>query len=160
MKEASATSSIFKIVLAFTLLFSGFLSIAIVYNRAYRMKNESLAIIEKYEGINSSSLKIVNNFLKNSGYTTMDKCNSDEFGVKNLDSNTYEKAKEGTDYYYCISYYCSSKKCKITNSGNEIFYNLKLFFKFNLPFLGELTTFKIAGITKGINLYMDSQLLK
>ena len=151
MREASASSTIFRLILAFTLLFAGFLSVAIVYNRAYRLKNGSLAIIEKYEGINDTSLKIINNYLKSSGYTTKGKCDSGEFGVKNLDNEEYEKVEDANqEYCYCLS-------SKISNK--QIFYKIKLFFKFNLPIIGDLTTFKIVGDTKSIKLYNDKQKL-
>ena len=151
MREASASSTIFRLILAFTVLFAGFLSVAIVYNRAYRLKNGSLAIIEKYEGINKTSLKIINNYLQSSGYTTKGKCESEEFGVKNLDIEEYEKVDTNKEYYYCLSY---------TTNNNQIFYKIKLFFKFNLPIIGDLTTFKIVGDTKSIKYYSCKQELR
>ena len=138
MKETIATTTIFKAILAFTILFSGFLAVAITYNRVYKLKNETISIIEKYEGISSKSIKIINNYLSNSGYDTLGNCEEREYGVADLSNDDYELAVENKKYYYCLNYYCKTDRCKIddpkTPNGNEIFYNTKLFFKFNLPF--------------------------
>ena len=150
MKDTAASSTIFKIVLAFTFIFAAFLSVAIVYNRAFRLKNGSLAIIEKYEGNVNKSVQLINNYLKNSGYKTKGKCDSGEYGVTNLD-NTTLSAGSKSNSYYCLSQECSSKTCK---------YYIKLFFKFELPFIGEIFTYKVTGKSKNINYYNNQQKLK
>jgi len=158
MKQAVGTTTVFKLVLAFTLLFSAFLAVAITYNKAYKLKNETISILEKYEGVNKKSLKIINNYLHNSGYNTRGSCDVGEYGVKDLNKEAYELAKNNERYYYCINYYCTTRSCKV-NGNEDIFYKVKLFFDFNLPFFGELTTFKITGDTKAIKLYTRYQKL-
>lgn len=159
MREATGTTTTMKMALAFTILFAAFLAIAITYNKAFKLKNETLSILEKYEGVSDKSLSIINNYLKNNGYNEKGKCKTDEFGVTNLDSTAYESAKSNTDYYYCLSYYCSNNTCKISNN-NQIYYHVKVFFKFNLPFLGDISTFTVDGETKPIKLYLENQKLK
>lgn len=156
MRESVGSTTTFKLVLAFTFIFAAFISLAIVYNRAFRLKNESLAIIERYEGINTNSLEIINNYLKNSGYTAKGKCDSDEYGVKDLTKE--ELGKGDGDYYYCLKANCLKESC--VKNKSEIFYEVKLFYKFNLPFIGDLVNFKITGVTKGIKYYNNKQLLK
>ena len=85
MREAIGTETIFKAVIIFTLIFAAFLAVAITYNKAYRMKNQAMYILEKYEGINDNSLRIINNYLKNNGYKTTGNCESGEYGINNLD---------------------------------------------------------------------------
>ncbi len=147
-----------KMALAFTILFAAFLAIAITYNKAFKLKNESLTILEKYEGVSEKSLSIINNYLKNNGYNTKGKCKSEEYGVDSLDNSSYELADKNKSYYYCISYYCNTT-CSL-NKNNKIYYKYKLFFKFNLPFFGDLTTFNINGETKPIRLFNENQKLK
>ncbi|MBE6156174.1 MAG: hypothetical protein E7161_00295 [Firmicutes bacterium] len=163
MKQAVATTSIFKVVLVFTLLFSAFLAVAITYNRVYKLKNETIAIVEKYEGISRKSLTIINNYLQNSGYDTVGKCENGEYGITDLSSDTYELSQNNKDYYYCLNFFCQGSSCNVNDSstpnGNQIFYNVKFFFKFNIPFIGELFTFNINGNTKGIKLYSETQKL-
>ena len=161
MKQTVTTTSLFKIILVFTLLFAAFLALAINYNKAFKMKNETLSIIEKYEGINNKSLEIINNYLDNNSYTIKKSCEDDEYGMADLSNNRLEKAVGNTKYYYCVSYYCDAVGCRIndakTPNGNQIYYKMKLFFKFNLPVFGDLFTFDITGETKGITLYDESQ---
>ncbi len=170
MKQTVSTTTMFKVVLIFTFLFAAFLALAITYNKVYKMKNESVSIIEKYEGATTKSLTLVNNYLKNNGYKTTGDCyarrsanqNVVWYGMRSLDEVRLEPAVPGEQYYYCVSEWCNnSRNCTISSSNlkNEIFYDLKLFFKFNLPFLGDLLTFDINGETKGINLYSENQKL-
>lgn len=160
MKESVATSYSFKMVLIFTFLFAAFLALAITYNKVFKVKNETISILEKYEGVTEKSLGIVNNYLKNSGYTEKGSCETNEFGVKSLDNPKYEKANANEKYYYCLSYYCKNvKSCKLTKD-ERIFYDIKLFFKFNLPYVGDLITFDITGETKEIKYYKINQKLK
>lgn len=167
MKETVGLTTMYKIVLTFTFLFAAFLTLAITYNRVYKLKNETISIIEKYEGIykNTSknpSLKIINNYLKNNGYDTMNTCETGEYGVVSLDETSYEPAQSGKKYYYCLSYNCyPSTNCpnNIDDNNTEIFYQVRLFFKFNLPFLGDLFTFNITGDTKAIKYYNTDQKL-
>ena len=168
MKNTVTTSEIFKYILLFTFLFAAFLALAITYNRVFKLKNETISIIEEYEGVSNISLNIINNYLNNNGYSTKGQCELNEYGIKNLDSmdpelvtNTNEK------YMYCLKYYCDpDSQCRVGGESNPnapnnnyIYYNVKLFFKFNLPFIGELFTFKISGETKGIKYYSVNQRL-
>lgn len=163
MKQTMTTTTLFKAILAFTILFAGFLAVAINYNRVYKLKNETISILEKYEGVSTKSLGIINNYLNKGAYNTKGNCETGEYGVEDLGNAKYELAKTNKKYYYCINYYCKNKGCKIKDSdnisNNEIFYQVRVFFKFNLPYLEDLLTFKITGETKAIKLYTESQKL-
>ena len=163
MRQSVGATTTFKAALIFTLIFAGFLSLAITYNRAFKLKNESLDIIEKYEGISNKgayrkAVNIINNYLDLSGYRSKGYCDTKkhEYGVTDLKNGTLEKAEENVLYYYCIS----SKGKTDSPDGKQIYYNFKLFFKFNLPVFGELMNFKVSGKTKGIRLYSPDQLLQ
>lgn len=160
MRESVGTTSTFNIVIVFTLLFAGFLSVAISYNRVFRVKNESMKIIEKYEGISGKSLGIINNYLKNSGYSGTGHCETGEFGVKSLQESAYEAAVSNREYYYCLSSVCKdSELCSVSSGYDQIYYTIRLFYRFDLPVIGRLVNFKISGQTKGIKLYDENQLL-
>ena len=148
MREAIGTQTVFKTILIFTVLFAGFIAVAITYNKAYRLKNETINILEKYEGVSDQSIRIINNYLDSSGYVAKNTCNSDEFGIKDLNNTSYEQAKSNKQYYYCL-------KSEVKN--NQIFYKVKLFSRFNLPFIGDVFYFKITGETKGIKYYSAKQ---
>lgn len=158
MKSTVSTTQTFKYILMFTLIFSAFIALTITYNRAYKIKNETISILEKYEGVTTKSLSLINNYLKHSNYTEKGLCEEDEYGVLSLDSTTYKLVKSNNrneKFYYCLSNY----KTKDENK-EKIFYTVKIFYKFNLPFLGDLMTFKITGETKGIKYYNKNQELK
>lgn len=160
MKETVSTMTLFKIIIVFTFLFAAFLSVAILYNRVYRLKNQTTSILEKYEGFNNNSAEIINSYLKNSGYNTTGRCEADEFGVPSLDFTSIEPVVSGKRYFYCLSYYCKDGTgCDINSKNNKIFFKVKLFFKFELPYFGELFTFKITGDTKEIIYYNENQKL-
>lgn len=150
MREAIGAQTIFKTILIFTFLFAGFIAVAITYNKAYRLKNEVINILEKYEGISNQSLKIINNYLDKSGYLSTNVCDNGEYGVNDLQNVNYELARPNQKYYYCLNY-------ELKN--NQIFYKIKLFSRFNLPFIGDIFYFRITGETKGIKLYSESQKL-
>ncbi len=160
MREATGTTTTFKYILVFTFLFAGFLAVAISYSRVFRLKNGSLAIIEKYEGVSDKSLGIINNYLVNSGYTEKGKCEEGkEYGVSDLNTTNFEKAKKNETYYYCLKLRCNYSGCKI-KSDSTIMYDLSLFYKFKLPIMGDLINFKIRGQTKAIKLYSAIQKLE
>ena len=92
----------YKAVLIFTLIFAAFISLAIIYNKTYKIKNESLNIIQKYEGININSLTIINKYLKNNGYSHTGNCDADEYGIDDLESTNLSKSQSGKKYYYCL----------------------------------------------------------
>ena len=59
-----------RLTIIFMLIFVAFLSLSLNYTKAFKIKNEIITTIEKYEGLTSSesktspgSIKIINNYL-------------------------------------------------------------------------------------------------
>ena len=151
MRETVGNTFIFKLIIVFTLLFSAFLALAISYNKVFRMKNQVISIIENYEGINDNTLSIINNYLDANGYKTQGECPDGFSGAKDF-SGTFESASSEEKYYYCIKE--SNVQVRDENKYNKYrkIYNLIIFYKFNLPMLGDFITFKIEGQTKTITI--------
>lgn len=137
MREVTGMTWVFQLVVMFILIFACFLILVLNYSKVYGLKNDTLTIIEKYEGVTSESLGIINNVLKNKGYKATGTCPNEWYGVIDYDGNV-EKSVSGKKYYYCF---------KEEGKKDNIYYNVKLYYKFNLPFLGELTTFTVNGRT-------------
>lgn len=170
MKGAVETTETFKYIILFTFLFAAFLTLAITYNKAFRLKNETLTILEKYEG-NQNGFNIINNYLQKSSYKTVGKCNlednKDVYGVifgenNNLPELVDENKSKNKNYNYCITYRCKDEVCGVGRTddapnGNYIYYDVTLFYKFNLPIIGDILTFNISGETKAISLYDEFQ---
>lgn len=163
MKGSITTTTTFKAILVITFLFAAFLALAITYNKAYKMKNQTISIIEKYEGIikYGDTLTIVNNYLRNNGYNTKGPCDIGEYGVSDLTINEYEIVTNEKDlYYYCLNDNKSELKKVNSPVNQKIYYTVKIFFKFDLPFIGDILTFDVMGETKGIHYYSEKQKLQ
>ena len=115
-------------------------------------------IIEKYDGVNTKSLQIINNYLSK-GARTMAGCPKTEnwIGVKSLDSNNLavEKVQENTKYYYCINKKWTKSTYKLSDNTtktvkSKMYYQIKIFFRFNLPLIGRVATFTVDGTTNDI----------
>ena len=72
MKQSIGATWITGLVVSFMLIFVSFLSLSVNYNKVFRIKNEALTIIEKYEGAKDgegSSIQILNNYLLYNNYS-------------------------------------------------------------------------------------------
>ncbi len=160
MRESIGATWILQLVIIFMLIFVGFLALTINYTRAFRMKNEMLSFIEKYEGVNtkndknlgqSGSIAQINNYLMYNNYQTMGVCQQGYYGVNNLNSTSISPADGKSKYYYCIKKN-NSKSATFPDRAN---YEIEVFFHFNLPMIGDLFTFRVNGRTVDINFPTD-----
>lgn len=155
MRNAVGNTWVFGLVISFTLIFSGFLVLVLSYSKAYKIKNEVSSIIEKYEGLTNdnepypNSIKIIGDYMRNSGYDAQGKCNDDEYGLtSSYDSydsyNSYilENAQTNKDYLACFNLNTEGDYCNV---------EVTVFYKFNLPVLGSISAFKISGQTNTLN---------
>lgn len=148
MRSAVGSSWLYGLILVFTLIFSGFLVMTLTYSKAYKLKNEMLSIIEKYEGLTTTSvigdgsIPIINKYLDNSGYKGSGVCEAGEYAPTSLKDNTLTKANGQSKYPYCISYSTSK-------SGYTTF-NVKIFFSINIPVFKQLNKYQVTGSTYDI----------
>lgn len=150
MRQSIGATWILQLVIIFMLIFVGFLALAINYTKAFRVKNEVITMIEKYEGVSSGdkgSIALINNYLRYNNYTTTSTCDSGYYGVSSLDNSSIEPANKNKKYYYCVRKVNSST----ATLHDRASYDIVTFFKFNLPFLGDLFTFRVNGNTIDIN---------
>jgi len=153
MRDAVGSTWIFSLVITFTLIFSGFLVLALSYSKAYKVKNEITSMIEKYEGItlddalnNKGSLAIINQYLYNAGYKAKGHCEVGMYGVDDLESNTIimiTSSNNDKEYYYCIDTSSKSASC-------STIFTITVFYDFNLPFFGQIKQYSITGQTNEI----------
>mgnify|MGYP003373855790 FL=1 len=139
MKAVSESTWTFQMIIFFMLIFACFLTLVLNYNKAYAIKNRTLSIIEKYEGVTYESLNIINGYMYEKGYKTTGKCQDGWFGAIDLEGNV-EESKGSEQYYYCFK--------ENTNNKNQIYYDIEVFYKFNLPVIGNIAIYRIAGTTK------------
>ncbi len=157
MREAIGGTWLTQLVIIFMLLFVAFLALSLNYTKAFKMKNEVLTIIEKYEGLTdkeNGSIQIINNYLKNNNYRVTKRCPEGSYGVRSLDSATLtEVTKENkNNYYYCVTKMSKSVMANGENYKEEgqVYYKVNLFLYFNLPILGDIFKFDVNGSTGNI----------
>ena len=140
MRESVGSTWTLQLVIGFILLFVAFLTLSLSYSKSYKIRNETLSIIEKYEGLTSESIGIINNYMTYSGYKATGNCPDGWYGVEDLASTSMPVlASSDKKYYYCVAKHDVYHK--------RSYYELKVFFKFNIPVLGDFTTFSITGTT-------------
>jgi len=150
MRQAIGSTWILQLVILFMLIFVGFLALSINYTKAFKIKNELISIVEKYEGLssgNDGSIMIINNYLKYNNYGVLGYCEENEYGVSDLNSEHIELSETGTKYYYCVR----KENTGVAGLYERARYNIRIFFHFSLPVLGDLFTFSSDGSTININ---------
>ena len=159
MRQTIGGTWTFMLMILFTLIFAAYIALTINYSRSFKVKNEVLSLIEKNEGFTDNGVKLINNYLSQSGYKTLGTCKLQTdvvvYGVKSIEPNTVsiERAEGGKEYYYCFSKYTGYHSYFRTRA----YYKITLFFHFDIPVLGDLYTFDVDGQTSEIDATYDSK---
>lgn len=144
MKAVNESTWTMQIMIFFILIFATFLVLVLSYNKAYQIKNRMLSIIEKYEGVTLKSAEFINDYAYNKSYTNTGKCPRNWIGVTNISedisSQDFEVADGKKKYYYCFQ--------ENEDSNGMIYYDVMVFYRFNLPVIGSIANYKIEGTTK------------
>ena len=154
MRHTIGGTWILQLVIVFILLFAAFIILTLNYSRTVKVKNELIDMVEKYEGLNTNSVTLVNNYLLYNGYTTQGVCakNGENttgiYGAYSLNSSTLEEVRVEEKYYYCVK--------KYNGANNTNYYQLTVFYKFNLPVIGETGSFSIKGSTSNFESVDDA----
>lgn len=162
MRESVGSTWIFLIAITFTIIFAGFLVVALSYSRTYKEKNELTSIIEKYEGLTTKttygknidgSINVMNTYLRNNNYNRKGFCQKVDSVYEATDTvnkmygfdidGTPEIAQDNKKYDYCVLAMTNNETC------NTIF-RVTVFFDFNLPIFGDLVKFRVSGQTNDI----------
>lgn len=170
MRESIAGTWTMQIVIVFILFFVAFITLTLNYTRAFRVRNEVINIIEREEGYTANhggddvgARYLIASYLTNNGYNTKGKCDGYKYGATSLDLNKvgdnygYQEVKknDGAIYYYCFKKVRNIPKGDVTtNYENRSYYKVKLFFRFNLPVIGDIATFSVNGET--IDIYYNA----
>ena len=143
MRESISESWTIQIVAAFILLFVAFFALIISYSKCFKVKNEVVSIIEKYEGLTADSEKIIKEYLVSTNYKGYGNCPTTDI----LESNYkgYEEVNTGSNKYkYCI-------KANLVSNGTLVNYEVVLFYSFYIPVFGNIATFEVKGTTIDLN---------
>lgn len=149
MREAIGGTWLFGLVITFIVFFASFLAVSINYSKAFNVKNNVVDLISKYEGNNNCTRKKIAEYLRTTGYLVMGGCPEKDDTGKCLYSGydlNGELITENKAYYWI-------KKDSTVGSNTVIdkhYYRVVIFFKIDLPMVGDLTTFQIKGETEAI----------
>ena len=130
MRQAIGSTWLMQLVIIFMLIFVAFLALSINYTKAFKTKNELVNMLEEREGIGSGedtgALMLINNYLNYNNYSKRGRCEADEYGVSNLNNASLEAVDRAR-------------------------YQIRIFFNFSLPIIGDIFTFSVEGTTIDIN---------
>ena len=140
MKESIGGAWLFQIAIVFILLFAGYLALSVNYSRAFKVKNEIISIIERNEGATTKTQDEITKYLSKVNHTIMGPCDTADKEFPFSAGNNYSKG------VYCLKMICDN-----TATIPRAYYKVKVFFRFDLPILGDLATFKVVGETKMIH---------
>ena len=150
MREAIGGTWLFGLVITFIVFFASFLAVSINYSKAFNVKNNIVDIISRYEGNNCNSRKQIVEYLRDVGYLVSGKCSEKDTNGDGMNDNIgYNLNGEhvsSNKAYYCIS----SASTMSATSIEKKYYQVEIFFKIDLPIIGDLTSFRINGETEYI----------
>lgn len=154
MREAIGGTWLFGLVITFIVFFASFLAVSVNYSKAFNVKNNVVDLISKYEGNNCNARNNIGSYLKDVGYLVTGDCS----GIGSVDGEIYtaydlngNKVNNGRGYY-CIA----KEDTKDATDINKSYYRVVVFFRVDLPIVGNLTTFRIKGETESIFYATDS----
>lgn len=146
MREAIGGTWLFGLVITFIVFFASFLAISINYSKAFNVKNNIVDLISKYEGNNCNARKKMGEYLSKVGYLVTGKC---EDGATGYDLN-------GTKVDNGKAYFCIKKSDTLgSTSIKKDYYTASIFFRIDLPIVGDLTKLTIKGDTEAIYFAKD-----
>ncbi len=148
MREAIGSLSITQIVIFFLILFSGFMSVSINVNKAYKVRNEIITIIQKNNGFNEETLTQIQEYMTEVGYRSKGTCDADDgVGYK---ASGYGNAT-GNNALMCVKQvaieYETSNKTK-PQFPTAAYYQIKVFFSLDIPIINNVFRFALTGSTR------------
>jgi len=134
MRESTGAMMLFGICLTFIIMMTAYLAISVNYAKAFRVKSHLVSMIEEHEGYSPTIDEDVVNYLENQGYTARGYCE------ENLPSRGYD---ESWEFQTCLDKTMSdTSKFGPTKRAR---YKVMTFFKFDIPVVGSMLTFQVAG---------------
>ncbi|HBA38149.1 MAG TPA: hypothetical protein DCY94_05460 [Firmicutes bacterium] len=145
MKESIGGTWIFVICMTFIVLFTGYLAISVNYSKAFRLKSNIVNEIEESDGLDGATEEKIKTYLTSQDYSAYGECPEYSGTDWRLASTIDDSAPQGK------SNVCIYKMDVLTNNDDicddRSYYKVVTFFKFDLPIINVLLTFKVSGDT-------------
>lgn len=143
MRESIGGAMMLRIFLVVIVLFVVFLCVSANFARAFRVKNGVITIIEQYEGINETSIGLVEKYIGRMGYSC---------GVN--------KGYKKFDKYNELTNYVLDRTDTDSNGDDEVIreydgkqdkvYNVQVCVDWNFPVIDAFGTWRFTGKTEVI----------
>ena len=155
MRESIGATWIFSICLTFIILFTAYLAISVNYAKAFRIKSNIVSMIEENEGYSDDLETRIVNYLVSEGYTASGTCEPYIVTAAG-DYSDWKLVKEIKMYDTASTNSNACVYVRTTDSFDDIgncnsYYKVVAFFKFDLPIISYISTFKVGGETKLIH---------
>lgn len=144
MRDAIGGVMNVTIIAVFLIVVSGYLAFSVSYNKAFKVKNKIISVLEQYEYYNSVSIGKIDEYLKDIGYNAAN---------PRVKADEYDRCTQG----YCIKWIQDEDRATGMPKGHykvmtAVSVDVPIFNKF-LPFMNFL---QVSGDTKTVYIYQAS----
>ena len=150
MREAIGGLGLTQIVIFFLVVFAGYISISVNSNKAYKVKNEVISIIQKNNGFDETALEQIEDYMTSVGYRSTANCNA--LGTTGWDGyNSSGVQSNDNKSLFCIKtmnivYDTGTTICP--QFPKSVYYQVKIFFGLDIPILNSVFKFQLTGTTR------------
>ena len=145
MKEAVGSYWLTMLFITFILLFTGYMCLSINMNKAYKVKNEIINIIQKNNGLDDKALSQIQDYMTRVGYRTTGNCGN---GEEAYNINGSSSSSSGLFCVRSMVVEYQSNDYKETQFPKSAYYSVRVFFAVDLPVVRNMFTFNLRGSTK------------
>ena len=151
MKTAIGGTWILGLVMVFMLIFVSYLAVSLNYSRAFQLNSGVISILERQEGHCGATPGLIQEYLLGRGYTLMVR-----EGSCTRRGRCYPEGASGC--LYCLAgpfpvrlYDERGEAVQVANPVNVGYFRVTLFFRFDLPIIGNVFTFPVSSRTRPIH---------
>ena len=117
-------------------------------NKAYKVKNEIVSLIQKHNGLNEQTLNEIQSYMTKVSYRTSGKCDSDEKGFTASGTTINNDRALFCVKTRLITDYSVDGASSVGQFPDVAYYQIKVFFSVDLPVLHSVFTYRVTGSTK------------
>ena len=158
MKEAFGGISLFQIVVVFILAFAAVMCFTINHSKAFGVKDEILTILNNVNSVDAATATNISEKLKEVGYRTTGNCpdstwqgyNKDGVKVSGKAAFCIKTNKVSSTFNKELNDKCATGSCTsgFDEFPNMVYYEIVLFYKLDIPIIGDAMDFTMYGSTK------------
>lgn len=146
MREALGGYLALVIVFGFIIIISGFLAFTTNYNKAFKMKNRIITILEKYDNkVTDQAEREIRDYAKSIGYSASKK-------YTNNDCNGVDFTLDKYNVGWCYRVKTFKSNVKKVNEYTSTYVDVKTYVSIDVPILNSIfphiNFFRVTGATR------------